>query len=181
MVMPVPIHWTAQMVRDLPDDGNRYETVHGVLLVTPAPRTPHQLALGRLFLRIGHFLEAHPFGVPFFSPADISWSDDTLVQPDMFVVSPEEARGGWTTMRTLLLAVEVVSPSSRRADRVIKRTLYQQHGVRHYWVVDPKAQQIEAWTPESREPVIHRDTITWKPLADQPGCTIAIPPLFAPI
>ncbi len=178
MGMPEPMFWTKQMVLDLPYDGKRYETVHGMLLVTPAPRELHQRSLGRLFLRIGNFLEQHPFAQPYFSPADISWSDDTLVQPDLFVVPPEEARGEWKDVRTLLLAVEVISPSSRRADRVIKRALYQRQGVRDYWVVDPFAQHIEAWTPEAGEAVIHRDTITWKPLPDQPGLTIDIPALF---
>ena len=40
MGMAVPIYYSAEMVRALPDDGNRYETVRGELLVTPAPRQP---------------------------------------------------------------------------------------------------------------------------------------------
>ncbi|MGH7569884.1 MAG: Uma2 family endonuclease, partial [Gemmatimonadales bacterium] len=79
--------WTAQMVRELADDGKRYEVVHGALLVTPAPRVPHQLVLARFHGRIRAYLE--PLGLAdtaLFSPADISWDPATLVQPDLFVV-----------------------------------------------------------------------------------------------
>jgi len=48
MGMAAPIYHTADMVRALPDDGNRYETVHGDLLVTPAPRMWHQIVVDRL-------------------------------------------------------------------------------------------------------------------------------------
>src|SRR2546423_10537443 len=52
MGMAVPTHYTADMVRALPDDGNRYETVHGELLVTPAPRLDHQYVITELVARL---------------------------------------------------------------------------------------------------------------------------------
>ncbi len=73
MSMPAPGFYTAQMVQALPADGNRYETVHGELLVTPAPRKWHQVVLGRLYVALTEYLRAHPAGHAFFSPADISW------------------------------------------------------------------------------------------------------------
>src|SRR5437868_11035226 len=56
MGMAVPVYYTADMVRALPDDGQRYETVHGELLVTPSPRELHQRVLGRIFLELGMYL-----------------------------------------------------------------------------------------------------------------------------
>ena len=71
----------------------------------------------------------HPSAEPSFilsAPADISWGPDILVQPDLFVVDRTEARTlDWTRMQTLLLAVEVLSPSTARYDRFTKRRLYQ--------------------------------------------------------
>src|SRR5216117_2610503 len=128
--MDMPAVYTAQMVRELPDDGKRYEVIHGELFVTPVPRPPHQLVLGRLFAWIRTYLEAQGRAdTVVFSPADVSWTDDTLVQPDLFVVTPEEVSSRWETVKTLLLAIEVISPSSRRADRVVKRRLYQEQRV----------------------------------------------------
>src|SRR5258706_14482903 len=110
MGMPaVERFYTAQMVRELPDDGKRYEVIHGELFVTPAPRWPHQMVLGRLHGWIRGYLEQ--LGKPdtvVFSPADVSWTDDTLVQPDLFVVTPEEVTGRWETVRAVILAIEVI-------------------------------------------------------------------------
>ena len=144
MRMAAPTFYTAEMVRALPDDGNRYETVHGELLVTPAPRAMHQRIVTRLTVALSRYTERVPIGEVFISPADISWDADVLVQPDVFVVDISEARTlDWSKMQHLLLAVEVLSPSSLRADRFTKRRLYQEVGVPVYWVVDPEACEVE--------------------------------------
>jgi Uma2 family endonuclease len=76
------------------------------------------------------YLRSYRVGHLIASPADISWGSDTLVQPDLFVVPVEQARTlEWSAMRSLLLAIEVLSPSSARADRFTKRRLYLQQGV----------------------------------------------------
>src|SRR5207244_11560472 len=84
MGMAAPIYYTAEMVRGLPDDGNRYETVHGELLVTPAPRAWHQVVLVRLSQALSRYLERNPVGQLLYSPAAISWSPDLLLQPALF-------------------------------------------------------------------------------------------------
>ncbi len=131
MGMAAPLYYTADMVRAMPDDGNRYEVVYGELLVTPAPRAWHQILVGRLSLTLGNYLHRWPAGVVLTSPADISWGPDVLVQPDVFVVSTEEARTlTWSRMRTLLRVAEVLSPSTARSDRFLKRLRYREAGCR---------------------------------------------------
>jgi len=172
-------HWTAQMVRDLPDDGNRYEVVHGQLLVTPAPGGPHQLVLGRLHAWIRAYLDPLGLGdTVLFSPADISWGEDTLVQPDLFVFPPGEWSGEWSTIKTLRLAVEALSPSSRRADRFIKRRLYQEQRVETYWVVDVGDRLVEVWQPSDERPAVVTDTLRWRVTADAPELVIELDALF---
>src|SRR5207245_7688074 len=83
MGMAAPTYWSADMVRQLPDDGNRYEVVYGELLVTPVPRLGHQLLVSRLFLPLGNYLAHEPVGLVLTSLADISWGRDVLVQPDL--------------------------------------------------------------------------------------------------
>ena len=117
MGMAAPIYYTADMVRELPDDGKRYEVVRGELLVTPAPRAWHQEVIRRLSNALGAYLDTERVGHLFCSPADISWGPDTLVQPDLFVVPLDQARTwDWSQMKDLLLVTEVLSPSSLRAD-----------------------------------------------------------------
>jgi Uma2 family endonuclease len=156
--------YTADMVRALPDDGKRYETVHGELLVTPAPRLWHQVVVQRLSMALGQYLDRHPIGQVISSPADISWSPDTLVQPDVFVAELSEIRTlDWDNVKHLLLAVEVLSPSSVRADRFTKRRLYQEVRVPAYWVVDADRHEIEVWTPDATFPTTERERVTWRP------------------
>ena len=114
-----PIRWTADLVRTLPDDGNRYELVGGALLVTPAPSPRHQLAVRALVRRLDPYVQRLRLGELLFSPADISLGEDEILQPDLFV-APASARAPirhWSEIHHLLLAIEVLSPSTARYDR----------------------------------------------------------------
>ena len=129
MGMVAPVYYSAEMVRALPDDGKRYETVHGELLVTPAPTAWHQEIIDRLRDQLKPFIKKHSVGHLFSAPADISWGPDVLVQPDLFVVPLDQARTfDWSQMQDLLLSIEVLSPSTSRYDRFTKRRLYQEVG-----------------------------------------------------
>jgi Uma2 family endonuclease len=114
MGMPAPLDFhTREMVLALPEDGNRYETVWGELLVAPSPRMRHQVILRRLVEVLAPYLRREPVGLLLASPADISWGPDILVQPDLFVIAAEQAGArDWSEVTKLVLAVEVLSPSS---------------------------------------------------------------------
>jgi Uma2 family endonuclease len=179
MGMVVPTYYTADMVRDMPDDGNRYEVVYGELLVTPAPRPWHQILVGRLSLALGNYLRRHPAGVVLASPADISWGPDVLVQPDVFVVSMENARTlTWDRMRTLLLVAEVLSPSTARSDRFLKRLRYREAKVPLYWVVNGEEQAVEIWTPSDDFPAIERERLAWHPPGAPEAFMLSLEELF---
>ena len=183
MGMAAPIYYTADMVRALPDDGNRYEVVHGELLVTPAPRASHQLVVTRLTVALATYLEREQVGVVLVSPADISWGrSDVLVQPDVFVVAPDDARTmEWDRMRRLLLVAEVLSPSTARADRFVKRRRYQEARVPLYWIVDIDERQVEEWTPESEFPALIHDRLVWHPSGAAQPFALELGELFRPI
>ena len=182
MGMAAPTYWTAEMVRQLPDDGNRYEVVHGELLVTPAPRLDHQLLVTRASIALGNYLALEPVGIVLTSPADISWGRDVLVQPDVFVIPHDEARThDWSRIRSLLLVVEVLSPSTARADRFTKRRRYQEAGVPLYWIVDGEEQRVEVWTPGAQLPVIESDRLVWHPAGAGQPFTLALADLFRPV
>ena len=174
-------HWTAEMVRELPDDGNKYETVHGELLVSPAPRELHERVLIRLIGAVGNYLAREAVGAPYGSRSDISWGPDILVQPDLLVVDLEQARTGqWSAMQRLLLAVEILSPSSVRADKFTKRALYQRNLVETYWVVDADAKSVEVWTPGALFPATEEVTLRWKPKGAATELVVELSALFSP-
>ena len=182
MRMPAPLYYTAEMVLALPSDGNRYETVHGELLVSPAPRLLHQLVLERLAHALREYLELEPVGTLLRAPADITWSPDTLVQPDAFIVPLDEARTlDWAKVKTLLLAVEVLSPTTARADRFTKRRLYQERRIPTYWIVDCDERTVERWTPDALFPAVERNELRWHPAGAATPCVIALAELFRPL
>jgi Uma2 family endonuclease len=182
MSMAASIYYTAEMVRALPDDGNRYETVHGELLATPAPRAWHQLVLARLFRALDAYLQKAPVGHALWSPADISWSADTLVQPDLFVVPTHELRAlDWAHIKHLLLVVEVLSPTTARGDRFTKRRLYQEMRAPAYWIVDADQHFVEVWTPEAALPTVEREQLKWLPAGAGDPFVLRVPELFRPL
>jgi Uma2 family endonuclease len=182
MGMAAPVYWTAEMVRALPDDGKQYECVYGELLVSPAPRPWHEVIVTRLLLVLTEYARRENVGYVFGSRSDISWSDDTLVQPDAFVLPLSEARTlDWSAMKSLQLAVEVLSPSSVRADRFTKRRLYQDVRIPLYWLVDADAQEIEVWTPDVHFPKVERERVIWAPARASQPLVIELAELFKPL
>lgn len=180
MAMPnVARRYTRDEVLAFPDDGNKYELVRGELLVSPPPTMRHQMMVQRLYLSLVRYLEPlELLDTAFCLPGDISWDEESLVQPDLFVTIPEELTGGWSSVRTLRLAVEVLSLSSMRADRVLKRRLYQEHRVGVYWVVDVEGRLVEVWRAEDDRPEIVTEVLQWQFHPDAPEIAIDLPALF---
>ena len=147
-------HWTIARVRALPDDGRRYEVIDGELYASPAPTWEHQAAVQELLIQLRTYLAGTAIGHVVLSPADVEFRDDRMVEPDLFVVPLVDGRAprDWQEAGRLLLAVEIVSPSTARADRLKKRTLYREERVDEYWVVDLDADyQLSAVSEPRRE------------------------------
>lgn len=171
MGMPATIRrrWTLAEVCALidadPAPTHRYELVDGELLVTSSPIGPHQRAVRELILDLGLYLRQHPVGALFDSPFDVQLEPESIVRPDVFVVPPEELARldtGEMPARSLILVIEIISPSSARGDRGPKRELYQRH-VPEYWIVDLDARLFERWRPGDTRPEILRTSIEWRP------------------
>jgi Uma2 family endonuclease len=89
----------------------------------------------------------------------------TLVEPNLFVVPLVHGKKlrVWEDVRQLLLVIEVLSSSTVRLDRRVKRELYQREGVPDYWIVDVDARLIERWRPGDERPEILTERIEWTP------------------
>jgi len=146
-----PTEWTVDMVRALPDDGNRYEVIEGELFVTPPPSVVHQCAVLELALLVGPYVRSHRVGEAVIAPVDlIVYGPRKFVQPDLFVVPlvNDAPMRSWTEVGRLLLTVEVLSPSTELTDRGRKRRVYKEKGVPEYWVIDTDARTVERYRPD---------------------------------
>lgn len=164
MVSPAKF-WTVADLADLPDDGNRYEVIDGELHVTPAPTFDHQRAILHLYSLLAPYVKDQRLGEIIVAPADVVFSDKRGVQPDLFVMPFANGRRArsFVDVGRLLLAVEVLSPSTRQWDRVTKRQLYRDHGVPENWVIDLEARVIERTTPRDHEVETLAERLVWSP------------------
>ncbi len=153
---------TWQDVQQLPDDGNRYEAIEGELYVTAAPTLRHQRISRHLLLALHELLGDPDRGELFYAPTGIEFpATEEGVQPDLVFVSSER-RGILTDLwirGAPDLVVEILSPTTARRDRGVKRKLYERQGVEQYWIVDPDSETVEVWTfgqRPSEAPGFHR-------------------------
>src|SRR3954471_4046100 len=139
---------TRAALASMPDDGRRYELLDGAIIVTPAPGPAHQRAVLRLAPLLQDAALADLEG--FIAPLATALPTGDVLEPDVLVVSPETITAKDIT-GVPLLAVEVLSPSSRRRDVGDKLTAYRDAGVPCYWVVDPVEPRLRAWRLEDSE------------------------------
>lgn len=168
------------MVRALPDDGRRYEVLDGELYVTPTPSPPHQRVMGNLLSAIHTYLEEHGIGDALFSPSDIEFSPQRMLQPDVFaypLVARRRPRS-WREILPLLLAIEVSAPATAYVDRQIKRRIYQSERVPEYWIVDLNARIVERWRPADDRPEVITDVLEWQPRSDVPPLRLSLEDVF---
>lgn len=130
-----------EAIRDV-DDGHRYELIDGVLIVTPSPVPRHQSVVTELAFRLRSSI---PSDLRIFvAPLDIRIGADTVLQPDVLVVR-SSAVGERRIEGSPLLAVEVLSPSTRTFDLGAKLLRYERAGTPSYWVIDPHEPSLRAW------------------------------------
>ena len=131
----------------MPDDGNRYEAIGGILYVTAAPKWRHQVVSKRLLVRLSELLEDPGHGEVVATPGVEFPATGEGVQPDILFVSNERRHiveeAGLVGAPDLV--VEVLSPSTAERDRGVKRRLYERQGVREYWIVDPSENQVDVY------------------------------------
>ncbi len=140
-VMPRDHQWTVADLAHTPDDGLRYELVDGVLLVSPAPSNRHQIVVGELYLLLRTACPADARVM--LAPTDYQPTERRSLQPDLLVARRADVGDGPIRV-PLLLAVEVLSPSTRSVDLLLKRGVYAESGVAWYWVVDPAVPSVRA-------------------------------------
>ncbi len=140
--------WTYDDYLRLPDDGNRYEIIEGVLYMVNAPGYDHQYVVSEMHLQMGNFVKSNRLGIVMTAPFEIHLSETSRpVQPDVFFIAAErQPQSGDPYFEGAPdLVVEVISPSSIRLDRFVKFDAYERAGVREYWIVDPGTHSVEVY------------------------------------
>lgn len=171
-------------------EGNaRYELIEGVPMMMSPPLRQHQEIVGELFAQLYAYLKGKrckvypsPFAVRLFEQnEDFPEDVDTLVEPDITVVCNSDKLDTYGCKGAPDLAIEVLSPSNRKHDKLIKLNLYQRAGVKEYWIVDPDKKLVLVHTLDggqypSPEVYTAKDTVPVGVLED---CSIDLTPVFS--
>ena len=147
---------TYEEFRQLPDDGKRYELIHGEVHLTPSPTTKHQCVLQNLSSSLGPFVIKNGLGEVWTAPLDVRLSPDTAVQPDLIFISNSRAK---IIKENYIdgapdLVVEILSPSTAAHDRATKLALYAEAGVPEVWLLDPNAKTVEVLKLQGKKYVL---------------------------
>ncbi len=162
-------NFTYEDLRHTPDDGKRYEVLEGDLIVSPSPRVNHQRFVYKLSLLLGS-AEAAGTGMALPAPMDVVFSAHDVVEPDLLFIVKD--RLGIVTEDNVQGApdfvVAVISEGSRRRDVITKRQIYERHGVRFYWLVDPEEETVRVFELKDG---VYGDPRTLA-AGQEPGCAL---------
>jgi Uma2 family endonuclease len=164
----------------IPEDGRRHEILDGAHVVSPAPSRIHQRIVVRLVTILEGFVEPRGLGEVYVAPFDVVLSRHDVVEPDVLFLSASRAAilTDANVQGAPDLAVEILSPGTRRRDLGEKRARYELLGVLEYWIVDPKAASVLVFRREGEgflPPVLltaEADDRLWTPLL--PGLEISL-------
>jgi Uma2 family endonuclease len=143
--------WTFdELAAELPESTLPVELWDGEIIMSPAPSFYHQEVVDRFHDHLKSWVRKHRAGKTGVAPLDMVLTPSRATQPDVVFISSERLDIIQGRLRGPAdLVAEVISPESRRRDRIDKRDLYEQHGVREYWMIDPEAGTVEVLHLES--------------------------------
>ena len=183
VVNSVPDGLTYADLREMPEDGWRYELLEGEIVGSPAPAVRHQVVVMRLALFLGRAVQAGA-GMLLFAPTDVVLDPElNALEPDLLFIGRDRAAHLITETHIQGapdLVVEVLSARSAQRDLGAKHTVYARYGVAHYWVVDPEAETVRVHALEGqrygRPAVLRGGEVLRFPLA--PAISVPVSELF---
>jgi len=154
--------WTfEELASEVPESNLPMELWDGELIMSPTPSFFHQEIVDRFHDMLKSWVRPRRLGKTAVAPVDMILTSRHATQPDVVFISQPRLEIIQDRVRGAAdLVAEVLSPGSRHRDRIEKRDLYEQHGVKEYWIVDPEAKTVEALYLEKDE---YRLAGRWRP------------------
>jgi len=150
-LFPLQREWNEDAYFALPDTNRFIELYRGELIMPPHPTHRHQRVVGRAYRLLSDFVEDRNLGIVQVAPLPVRLGPDHVREPDvLFLLNEHADRIGDQCWGPPDLAMEVTSPSTRKADRQEKPREYAQAGIREYWLLDPEAETIEVYVLRKR-------------------------------
>lgn len=145
---------------EFPDnDAFLYELLNGIIVKRASPKVIHQRISKKLFRQLEDFIVAKSLGEVFYAPIDVVLDDNNAPQPDLVYIANTNDQVVINDEDVIIgvpdLAVEIISPSSVKRDRIEKMAIYEAFKIKEYWLVDPNNQSIEIYTLKNDKYALH--------------------------
>src|SRR5690625_3878682 len=141
-----------EVYESLPE-GTPVQLIKNKLIMSPSPLDIHQKILGLIFNRLFTFVEKHELGEVRVAPYDVHLDEQNIYQPDILFIAKENLHkikeNGLYGAPDLV--IEILSPGTTEYDKKDKKEVYEQHGVKEYWIVDPETKRSEGFELKSGE------------------------------
>ena len=147
MAEQIKTRMTAAEFLQLPETNLPVQLLNGEVIEMNAPTLPHQDVVGNIFV-LFKLKARERGGKAYVAPVDVYFDELNIPQPDVIWLAPDSQCQAFGTERLVGapdLIAEVLSPSTAHVDRKSKFRLYEKHGVREYWMVEPRDQLVEVW------------------------------------
>jgi Uma2 family endonuclease len=150
-LFPLQKEWNEEAYFALPDTNRFIELYQRELIMPPHPTDRHQQVVGKVYRLFSDFVEGRHLGIVRVAPLPVRLGPGHIREPDVLLVVNEHA----DRIRDQYwgppdLAVEVVSPSTRKADCEEKLREYARAGILEYWLLDPETETIRVYVLHKR-------------------------------
>lgn len=133
-----------ELVAEMPETNQPHELWEGELIMSPAPSFFHQKIAFRLQRALHDWVVAHSLGEVVGAPIDMVLSPHNVAQPNVAFIARERLN---IIQRVIMgpadFVAEIISLGGRSRDRIAKRDLYEQYGVKEYWIIDPEPETVD--------------------------------------
>ena len=140
-------------IKEFPESAGRTEIVDGALVMSPAPSDRHQEVATAIGAEIYTFVRRNQLGRFYSSPVHVVFAKHVNYEPDLCFVSA----GRLDIIQSPVIAgppdlvIEIISEDNRTHDTVVKFRDYERHGVKEYWLVDLREQEVRVFVNEGRK------------------------------
>lgn len=143
------------------------------------PTVNHNIVMGNIFCTFKEYLRQKP-GEAFFRGVDVHFDEDNTFVPDVMIVCNKDIIKPDGIYGAPDLVVEVLSPSTARNDKIIKKAVYEKYGVKEYWIADPKGKTLEVYHLKAEGLVLENvyslyEDYEWKKLAEEKKAAALLP------
>ncbi len=128
-------------------EGTPMQLIKNQLIMSPSPLDIHQKAAIRIASQLLIFVEKYRLGDVRSAPYDVHLDEQNVYQPDILFIAKENLHkikeNGLYGAPDLV--IEILSPGTATYDKKEKKEVYEQYGVKEYWIVDPKTKKAEGF------------------------------------